>query len=405
MQERYSIRQAKFTDYVYDIVMLLFVVFFVAFDNVRPAYVIIQWTFIILFLIRAITHNMQIQFYTYWSIVYLIIGLISTLFSDYISIAAGMLISVIQVLLVTNLLLPYAQENEANLIKFQNAVLIAFLALGIRYLIFTPFNDVLRSRAGSSIGYNANEFGFIFAYGTTIAVFLAHDRKSKLYLIIAILFGFLCLISGSRTAFAVMIIALAIYTVGFYRIKGGITRLGKGIFIFAILLIGVWVLIMNNEFLYSILGSRIDSFYLTLFKGQATEGSATTRVGMMREALGIFFEAPLLGHGLNSFRVISGYSAYSHNNYTELLVSIGLIGTTVYYILFLSMLFKSIKLFKKTKSLFYLCPIALVAAALIGDLGTVSYYSESLFIVWVICYLQSYTRKGALYNKCTLVYA
>ena len=89
MQERYSIRQAKFTDYVYDIVMLLFVVFFVAFDNVRPAYVIIQWTFIILFLIRAITHNMQIQFYTYWSIVYLIIGLISTLFSDYISIAQG----------------------------------------------------------------------------------------------------------------------------------------------------------------------------------------------------------------------------------------------------------------------------------------------------------------------------
>jgi len=405
MQERYSRRQAKFTDYVYDIVMLLFVVFFVAFDNVRPAYVIIQWTFIILFLIRAITHNMQIQFYTYWSIVYLIIGLISTLLSDYISIAAGMLISVIQVLLVTNLLLPYAQENEANLIKFQNAVLLAFLALGIRYLIFTPFNDVLRSRAGSSIGYNANEFGFIFAYGTTIAVFLAHDRKSKLYLIIAILFGFLCLISGSRTAFAVMIIALAIYTMGFYYIKGGLSSPIKGIFILVILLIGIWVLIMNNEFLYSILGSRIDSFYLTLFKGQATEGSATTRVGMIREALSIFFEAPLLGHGLNSFRVISGYSAYSHNNYTELLVSIGLIGTTVYYILFLSMLFKSIKLFKKTKSLFYLCPIALVAAALIGDLGTVSYYSESLFIVWVICYLQSYTRKGALYNKCTLVYA
>lgn len=395
-------RQAKFTDYVYDIVMLVFVVFFVAFDNVRPAYVIIEWIFIFLFLVRAITHNMRIQFYTYWSIVYLIVGLATTLFSEFISSAAGMLVSIIQVLLITNLLLPYAQENEANLIKFENAVIIAFLALGVRYLIVTPFNDVLRSRAGASIGYNANEFGFIFAYGTTIAVFLAHDRKSKLYWIIAIFFVFCNLFSGSRTAFAVMIIALVVYTMGFYYVKGGIDRLGKGIFIIVLLLIGVWVLIMNNEFLFSILGSRIESFYFTLFRGQSTEGSVTTRVGMMRDSITIFSQAPLLGHGLDYFKAVSGYNTYSHNNYTELLVSIGLIGTIVYYSLFLRILYKSIKLLKETKAPLYLCPIALVIAALIGDLGTVLYYSESLFIVWVYCYIQIFLRKGTLHNQRTL---
>jgi len=322
------------------------------------------------------------------------VGLATTLFSEFISSAAGMLISIIQVLLITNLLLPYAQENEANLIKFENAVVMAFLALGVRYLIVTPFNDVLNSRAGASIGYNANEFGFIFAYGTTIAVFLAHHRKTNSYLVIAIFFGLLCLFSGSRTAFAVMIIALVIYTMGFYYVKGGIDRLGKGILILVLLLIGVWVLIMNNEFLFSILGSRIESFYFTLIRGQSNESSVTTRVGMMRDAITIFSQAPLLGHGLNFFRKASGYNTYSHNNYTELLVSIGLIGTIVYYSLFIRILFQSIKFFKKTKAPIYLCSIALVVAAMVGDLGTVSYYRESLFIVWVFCYIHGLYNKG-----------
>ncbi|SMP65524.1 O-Antigen ligase [Sphaerochaeta associata] len=376
-------KNRKFSNRLYDFVMILFLVFFIAFANVRPAYVIIEIVFIGVFLIRAFTRNMRLEFYAYWSIAYLLVGLVSAIFSSYITVSFQMLISTIQVLVVTNLLLPYIRDNERNCDLFQIGIILAIASLGIRLIVTTPFSSLGLMRAGSSIGYNANEFGFIFAYGTTVLSYLFLENRKKIYLPIIVVFSILCLLSGSRTALAVMLISFSIQIIGHYTQQGDILKFIKGIFFLGVILILLIILITQNEVLYDILGRRVVTFFESLTGRETSEGSTLIRLSMISDALDLFVKKPLLGSGLNTFRIYSGYGTYSHNNYTELLVSIGLVGIFIYYSLFIWLLIKVIRLYKTTKEGKYICVVALVFAALIGDLGTVSYYSESLYVIWL----------------------
>lgn len=375
----------KFTNQLYDFVMVLFLVFFIAFANVRPAYVIIEVLFIGLFLIRAFTRNMRLEFYTYWSISYLVIGLVSVMFSSYISVSFQMLISIIQVLVVTNLLLPYVRENSKNRDRFQRGVILGIIVLGLRYIIATPFSSLMQLRAGSTIGYNANEFGFVFAYGTTIVTYLFFSTKKAYYFLLSVFFAILCMLSGSRTSLAVMVLSYALVFLGNYYIKGRILKFIKGFVLLSIIIGLLIILILQNEILYDLLGRRIVSFSESIRGLDTSESSTVTRLSMINDAFLLFINKPLFGYGLNTFRVYSGYGTYSHNNYTELLVTIGMIGTFVYYSFFIWILWKAIKYIRITLDLKYICVIAITLAALIGDLGTVSYYSETLYIIWLFC--------------------
>ena len=386
-------KNRRFTNRLYDFVMMLFLVFFIAFANVRPGYVIIEILFIGLFLIRAIMRNMRLEFYTYWSIAYLMIGSISVIFSNYITDSFQMLISIIQVLVITNLLLPYIRENERNSDLFQKGIILAIASLGIRLIVATPFSSLGLMRAGAAIGYNANEFGFIFAYGTTILSYLFLENRKKIYLPIIVAFSILCLLSGSRTALAVMLISFSILIIGHYSKQGDILKFIKGVSILGIILILLIILITQNEVLYNLLGSRVETFFDSITGKTTSEGSTITRFSMISDAIDLFLKKPLLGLGLNTFRIYSGYGTYSHNNYTELLVSIGLLGILVYYSLFIWLLIKAIRLYKATKDIKYVCVISIVLAAMIGDFGTVSYYSESLYIIWLFC-VSLIDRKG-----------
>lgn len=60
------------------------------------------------------------------------------------------------------------------------------------------------------------------------------------------------------------------------------------------------------------------------------------RYEMIREASVMFWQRPLTGYGMQSFSVMGAYGTYSHNNYWELLASLGLIGTAAFLLPMLS---------------------------------------------------------------------
>lgn len=59
--------------------------------------------------------------------------------------------------------------------------------------------------------------------------------------------------------------------------------------------------------------------------------STLERYDLVRIAPALFIEAPLFGHGLDQFKVASGYGYYSHNNLVELAVNGGLFAVWIYY--------------------------------------------------------------------------
>src|SRR5699024_11610138 len=106
-------------------------------------------------------------------------------------------------------------------------------------------------------------------------------------------------------------------------------------------------------------------------------------MNMINAGITFFEERPLFGHGIDSFRQLYfnyvGDYRYSHNNYVELLVSVGVFGTVIYYFGLLSVLKKS---FNKTNP-YLIFPFVVIATILIIDYGLVSY--TSYLIQYFIC--------------------
>lgn len=74
----------------------------------------------------------------------------------------------------------------------------------------------------------------------------------------------------------------------------------------------------------------------------ATSGadeSTIERSSMVTSGWRLFAESPLIGHGLDSFRVEAGYGTYSHNNAIEMLVNGGILLFGAYYSFFALVLY------------------------------------------------------------------
>ena len=112
---------------------------------------------------------------------------------------------------------------------------------------------------------------------------------------------------------------------------------------------------------------------------EGEESSANTRDAMMREGLDLWRGSPLYGYGINQYRFLGSYATYSHNNYTELLVSFGIIGLVLYYSVLLILLFRAARGFQKGAPYASLLGSA-VLLLLLWDVALVAYSTR---LIWL----------------------
>lgn len=74
---------------------------------------------------------------------------------------------------------------------------------------------------------------------------------------------------------------------------------------------------------------------------------------MMETAWKMFSQKPILGWGWNAFAILAGYGYYCHNNYLEIMVSMGIVGFLIYYAMPMTLLAGSIMQTDKNKR--FLC--------------------------------------------------
>ena len=236
-------------------------------------------------------------------------------------------------------------------------------------------------------GWNGNAIGFMAMEGALIAYYLLGQTKRKLeklvYLISILFLGFLTIITGSRTAFIVLIASFVIYFWG-----SNPKKLIRNVFITFALLIVMLLLIMSVESFYNVLGSRLEGL-LAMFKGEtAADTSSLTRNEFIENGKKWFAENPILGIGLNNYKVLNGPATglftYAHNNFIEIAVDLGVIGLIIYYSVYVYLIFALIKTFKYSKINLYLL-VALVAS-LISQYGTVSYYGLYQNFLLMLCF-------------------
>ena len=212
---------------------------------------------------------------------------------------------------------------------------------------------------------------FIFKWGLILNVFLAL---------------FVIFMTASKQA---IILAPILILFSINYAKGKI----KNILLIAVLIIGLYKVatdfLPNVEFLeiFKKFEYRIVSFYETIY-GTNSGASTSEREYLLFRGIEIFSERPIFGAGMNNFRFFE--LKYAHNNYIELLVGVGLIGTIIFYRLYFVVIKKIIKMRAlKIKSILY----TMVLVLLLMDFITVTYTDKLLMFILLYIYVIANNHK------------
>ena len=259
-------------------------------------------------------------------------------------------------------------------------------------LIFTN-NLISEERLGSTFAGNSNTFAIfmMIAFFFTSWQFLYYEQNKLKKVMAGIIMTInivTVLLSGARK----VVIACMIYIVILGLLKKdkkGRIHIIRSAIIICIIIVIVWQLMINIPVLYEIIGNRMESL-VNQYLGKAVviEGSSSYLRGEYRKlALRGWLKSPIWGHGYDSFHFynnsITGHNAYSHNNYTELLYDMGIIGFGVYYFRY----YKLIKMSIKANVLSVkILTIAGIAGVLVSEYGQVDYNLSIIAIFLFVLY-------------------
>lgn len=243
--------------------------------------------------------------------------------------------------------------------------------------------------------WNGNGIGFMTGQGVLIGYYLLRKATGKiekiLYLACIVALSALTIYTGSRTAFIMLIGELVIY---FWLTHP--TKVVRNVIVTGIVLIGAFYLVMKVESFYNVLGSRLEGLF-AMFGGEGkVDSSADIRDVFIRNGKEWFKEKPVLGFGLNNYKVLNegatGRFTYAHNTFIELAVNLGTVGLIWYYSIYAYLIVRLFKDIKKNSINVFL--LSALIASLISQYGTVSYYDFYQNFLLLLCFFAvQQTRK------------
>lgn len=367
---------------IYDVLSFLLIVSIWAFNEEKYISYPVKVLYIIVFGFYCVKNRKMLNKYQIWCLIMMVLSSVSVFVASSIEVALYTYINFIQVLLIAYVSSGYLDsiDKVRRLIFY---VMLAGSILALRFLIIEP-DLFLRTgyRLGEAIGYNANDVGNKAALSAIFGLTLVNNNMRKLSLISFVINMILVLLSGSRKALgAVALFVLIFYTTGIKKKRYVLLS----ILLFALLCIASYNYMLENEFLYAVIGRRIESLIYVL-QGGNEASSIDLRAYYMSMAFQYVIDNPILGIGLGNFAVVSGIGVYSHCDYLEVLCSFGIVLGIVYYLPCFYLLYQMLKTRLKTKMDF--CLISILMVLLVNYLSMVMYISA--YNQLLICLIYSY---------------
>ncbi len=216
-----------------------------------------------------------------------------------------------------------------------NRVVKSFIVSGVISSIYILLiSDLTRiTRFGSELG-NVNDIGMIIGISSIFSTNECIRSKKKVHVLYSLPMLIVILLTGSRKAiiFVVMAILFIIYSKNNNRLKGKIKFLIWG----TIILIVTMYVVIKIPIFYEIIGKRFEGIFALITGKGKVDNSASTRLRMIEYGIELFKNRPIFGYGAKNYRVMYGITygveRYDHNNFIELLVSVGITGAFIYYL-------------------------------------------------------------------------
>lgn len=336
-----------------------------AFSNIRNLSIAVQFIFVaLMFFYAFLTRKKVLSIHFVWMAIFITWSLFVTLFAYDSIISINEIINItLKLLFYTSLIIFIDDEHKFHFVLKSLAV--AGLILCLRVISLTPIDALGVERIGRSMNLNPNAIGISLTFSCIASVYLGKKLNNKYYYLLIVPFVIIVLLTGSRKAIISIVGGVSLFVFLSLKKKNKLPA-------FILILLSGWVLyeaLMNIPVLYNAMGKRLLGASILFSSSIKMDASTLTRKSMIEEALLLFKERPIIGHGLESFRIVSSFCTYSHNNYMELLSATGIIGLIIYYSLPFGVLCYSIV--KSSNK--YTITVVFITIILIMDMALVSY--------------------------------
>ena len=288
--------------------------------------------------------------------------------------------------------------------EFNYLFIAAGILAAVRFCYYTDWSGVfsgyyMRGSFGGKLDSvtNYNSYTMIISGPCLLAMYYAIVRgKRWFYPVVLALFGVL-LMGGSRKN----IIALPLIGFLFSMFVGNTQKKIKSVMILAAAVaVGIYVL-CTVPTLYQIRDSMLGMF-TGLFNSASEEIDASTmeRMQLIKGAVTVWVEHPLIGVGWNNYRFYNDLRMYAHNNYMETLASFGVVGFLLYYAIFARVAYIiGSGLYHRQFNHADLLLLGYSLSVLIMEIGSITVYSkEQLTIMLIVLYWHSYTTKRKIFQ-------
>lgn len=378
---------------------------FSIFDNNAYISLIIAAITVLILLLDSFTNDYKISIklskFHLWGCCFVAYCLLSSLWAvnPVYSFSKG--VTIIQIIVCMSILYNHYYK-DFQLKPLLNIVKYSGYMIALYFISFFGISSIksslfLGSRMGNAFA-NANGIGIACAISLVVYVYFAlyESQRNLIELPFVIVTTVVIAVTASRTALLGFIIGC--FCLFFFRFATNniIMTFLRWIAI-CILLFGLLFLAISLDLFHS-LNYRMEGL-LALFTGNGSiDQSSWLRLQFIKIGIEQFLETPLFGIGIDNARLLLlqhvGFITYLHNNYVELLASGGIVGTSLFYSIYLYIIYK-LKSNWRNYSSEKIAVLILIFINMTMDFGDVSYYSKStyFYIMMFFLFIKYNTRR------------
>lgn len=343
--------------------------------------------------------------YKLWSLSFLLISLLSLIYSINKSDSFNML----KTFVILVIIMIYVESELNNLYSIEKMIMLYVIGVGITliYVLITQdLNQFQLAIHGEAFTgrWNGNEIGMNAAMALIMILYLFPKAKNLFlkmyYCIIVAVSLYLIYWMGSRKTIVFLILGLC----GVILLKKP-KKIIRNLLLVCCLITVSWNLLMEVPSLYQNVGWRLEALTSSITGKGKADSSTLLREKYIKVGIESFKESPIIGYGVDSFREINehktNHHTYSHNNFIEIAVGLGVIGFISFYWIFVYLIIKYLKLFiHKRTSFFVNVLFILFVLYLATQVGLVTYDSLIQWLLILFLYkAMEFTQNSYIVNK------
>lgn len=357
---------------------------------------VLWWgTLLLVFLTQFLSYRGTLRFeitkYKLWWGVFLIICIVSIGGS----ISKSDSLEMLKTLIILAVMMIYVESELKDIYSINKMMMLYTIGIGITLFYVYITQDMNQFQLaqfgeGNTGRWNGNDIGMNAAVIIPMIIYLLPKTRS---LLVRIYYILTCIVSmymiywvGSRKTIIFFVLTMC----GIILLKRP-RKIIRNLLIVICIIIAAWYAVMEIPALYQNIGWRLEALIASVTGRGAVDSSTLLRERYIEVGIEAFQKSPLLGYGINTYReinqMVTGHHTYSHNNFIEIAVGLGIAGLISYYWFYLYLIIEYIKAFiHKRSTLMINMLFILFFLYLITQIGFVSYEGITQWILLLLLY-------------------